>query len=247
MVSVHLPPLRSRREDITLLTDYFLKQFTASHGKVVTSIAPAARKALMTHPWPGNVRELKNTIESMVVIDSDGVLDIDDLTEDLAPAAPAPSSRGAGLGQLVGRPLEEIEKYYIAETLKLTAGNREEAAEAPRDRRADLVSQDQGIRDRLSGSSPSVAAPAGGPMLAWLRRVKIRRINLFGVELEIDHPPLGVVTPEPEPRAAGPIAGDRPQDGPRLAVKPKLAHRGGLTRLKRGAIVHHPFCKFARS
>ena len=85
VVSVHLPPLRSRREDITLLTDYFLKQFTASHGKVVTSISPAARKALMTHPWPGNVRELKNTIESMVVVDYDGILDVDDLTEDLAP------------------------------------------------------------------------------------------------------------------------------------------------------------------
>ena len=94
VVSVHLPPLRSRREDITLLTDYFLKQFTASHGKTVTSITPAARKALMAHPWPGNVRELKNTIESMVVIDSDGVLDVDDLTEDLAAAAPAPPSPG---------------------------------------------------------------------------------------------------------------------------------------------------------
>ena len=99
VVSVHLPPLRSRREDITLLTDYFLKQFTASHGKVVTSIAPAARKVLMTHPWPGNVRELKNAIESMVVIDSDGVLDVDDLTEDLAPGPPGMTDPGGGSGQ----------------------------------------------------------------------------------------------------------------------------------------------------
>ena len=129
VVSVHLPPLRSRREDITLLTDYFLRQFTASHGKAVTSISPAARKALMTHPWPGNVRELKNTIESMVVVDYDGILDIDDLTEDLAPTPGGPLEAGAsGVGQLIGRPLEEVEKYYIAETLKLTNGNREEAA-----------------------------------------------------------------------------------------------------------------------
>jgi two-component system response regulator HydG len=128
-VSIHLPPLRSRREDITLLTDYFLKQFTASHGKTVTAIAPAARKALMTHSWPGNVRELKNTIESMVVVDYDGILDSDDLPEDLNPTVGASSEAVAtGNAQLVGRPLEEIEKYYIAETLKLTSGNREEAA-----------------------------------------------------------------------------------------------------------------------
>ncbi len=129
VVSVHLPPLRSRREDITLLTDYFLKQFTASHDKVVTSISPAARKALMSHSWPGNVRELKNSIESMVVVDYDGVLDLDDLPEELLPSAPGSVDPEAGSGgHLVGRPLEEVEKYYIAETLKLTEGNREEAA-----------------------------------------------------------------------------------------------------------------------
>jgi two-component system response regulator HydG len=129
VVSVHLPPLRSRREDITLLTDYFMKQFAASHGKTVTSMSQAARKSLMAHPWPGNVRELKNTIESMVVIDSDGVLDVDDLTEDLVPPAPGLVGPGStGVDQLVGRPLEEVEKHYIAETLKLTSGNREESA-----------------------------------------------------------------------------------------------------------------------
>src|SRR4051794_19133963 len=88
VVSVKLPPLRSRREDIPLLIEYFLKEFTTSHGKTVTSITPAARKALMAYSWPGNVRELKNSIESMVVIDSDGVLDLDDLTEDIQAAAP---------------------------------------------------------------------------------------------------------------------------------------------------------------
>src|SRR3954467_14781064 len=106
VVSVHLPPLRSRREDITLLTDYFMKQFAASHGKTVSSMSQAARKSLMAHPWPGNVRELKNTIESMVVIDSDGILDVDDLTEDLVPAAPgSPGAGSSGADHLIGRPL----------------------------------------------------------------------------------------------------------------------------------------------
>jgi two-component system, NtrC family, response regulator HydG len=129
VVSVKLPPLRSRREDIPLLIEYFLKEFTTSHGKSVQSITPAARKALAAYPWPGNVRELKNTIESMVVIDSDGILDVDDLTEDVQSVAPvrADSAPAAEAG-LVGQSLESIEKYYIAETLKQTKGNREEAA-----------------------------------------------------------------------------------------------------------------------
>ena len=83
----------------------------------------------MAYSWPGNVRELKNTIESMIVIDIDGRLDLDDLTEDLQ--AVTSSGRGdgpAGVDVLVGKSLEEIEKHYIIETLKRTAGNREEAA-----------------------------------------------------------------------------------------------------------------------
>ncbi|MDR3639448.1 MAG: sigma-54 dependent transcriptional regulator [Isosphaeraceae bacterium] len=128
VVSVKLPPLRQRREDIPLLIDHFLKDFAASHAKVVNAITPAVRKALMAHSWPGNVRELKNTIESMVVIDADGVLDVDDLTEDLQAVTTTSGDAPAGADHLIGKSLEEIEKYYISETLKLTNGNREEAA-----------------------------------------------------------------------------------------------------------------------
>jgi two-component system response regulator HydG len=127
VVSIKLPSLRSRREDIPLLFDYFLKEFSATHGKRIASLSPAARKALMAYNWPGNVRELRNTIESMVVMDSDGVLDVDDLTEDLQ-AATLPAADGAGGSHLVGQTLDEIEKFYILETLKLTDGNREEAS-----------------------------------------------------------------------------------------------------------------------
>ena len=88
------------------------------------------RKLLRQYSWPGNVRELKNVIESMVVIDFDGVLDVDDLTEDIqaaSTAAPA-DRRPAGADLLIGKQLEDIEKHYITETLKLSGGNREEAA-----------------------------------------------------------------------------------------------------------------------
>jgi two-component system response regulator HydG len=129
VVSIKLPPLRQRREDIPLLIDHFLKDFNASHAKSITLITPAVRKVLMAYSWPGNVRELKNTIESMVVIDSDGVIDLDDLTEDLQAATSTTKSEGvAGVDSLVGRSFEEIEKHYILATLQLTNGNREEAA-----------------------------------------------------------------------------------------------------------------------
>jgi two-component system, NtrC family, response regulator HydG len=90
----------------------------------VPTISAEARRILMAYDWPGNVRELRNTVESMVVIDTDGELGVDDLTEDL-------QSRGEvapGGSALTGRTMEEIERYYILETLKLTGGNREEAA-----------------------------------------------------------------------------------------------------------------------
>jgi two-component system response regulator HydG len=129
VVSVKLPPLRERRDDIPLLIDYFLKEFTTAHRKAVTNVSHPVRKVLMAYSWPGNVRELRNVIESMVVMDSDGVLDVDDLTEDLQQAATIGKSDGhAGVDTLIGKSLEEIEKHYIAETLKLSSGNREEAA-----------------------------------------------------------------------------------------------------------------------
>jgi two-component system, NtrC family, response regulator HydG len=129
VVSVKLPPLRERREDIPLLIEHFLKEFTASHAKPITAITPAVRKVLMAYQWPGNVRELRNTIESMIVIDIDGLLDLDDLTEDLQALTSSTRSDGpAGVDSLVGKSLEEIEKHYIIESLKRTDGNREEAA-----------------------------------------------------------------------------------------------------------------------
>jgi two-component system response regulator HydG len=129
VVSIKLPPLRERRDDIPLLIEHFLRSLSASHNKSIVAITPAVRKVLMAYSWPGNVRELKNTIESMVVIDADGRLDLDDLTEDLQSATVLGAATGAaGVDNLVGRSIEEIEKHYIGETLKVTNGNREEAA-----------------------------------------------------------------------------------------------------------------------
>jgi two-component system response regulator HydG len=86
---------------------------------------------LFAFDWPGNVRQLRNAVESMVVLDTDGILDIDDLPPDMATvdlSAAGATSVGSGPTELIGQPLSEIEKWAYRETLKLTAGNREEAA-----------------------------------------------------------------------------------------------------------------------
>ncbi len=134
VVEVHLPALRERSQDIPLLVDHFLKVFAKRHDKTIKSMTTAARRKLLAYAWPGNVRELANVVEHMVVVDADGVLDLDDLPQEWseAPDSAAAELRHAaptgGLDALVGQTLEEVEKLFIAETLKLTGGNREEAA-----------------------------------------------------------------------------------------------------------------------
>ena len=129
VVTLRLPTLQERSHDIPILIDYFLKQFSAQHGKQFRGVSAAARHRLLSFTWPGNVRQLRNVIESMVVVDYDGLLDVDDLPEELAgPGEPAGEPAACSLVGLVGRPLQEIEKLFIAETLRVTGGNRELAA-----------------------------------------------------------------------------------------------------------------------
>ena len=128
VVNIKLPPLRQRREDIPLLIEHFLKGLCGDHGRTISGLTAPARKALMSFGWPGNVRELRNVIESMIVLDVDGVLDVDDLPDDIqGTSTDAPSSMSVS-DDLIGHTLEEVERHYITEALKLSQGNREEAA-----------------------------------------------------------------------------------------------------------------------
>jgi two-component system response regulator HydG len=134
VVTIAIPTLQERAGDIPLLIEHFVKQFAKRHGKTIKGMSVAARVKLGSYPWPGNVRQLRNVIESMVVVDCDETLDVDDLPLELEPssgaaAAPAAVDMQSGLAALVGRPLEEVERIFITETLKLTGGNREQAAE----------------------------------------------------------------------------------------------------------------------
>ncbi len=129
VVTIRLPNLRERSPDIPILIDHFIKQFSADHQKRIKGMSVDARKRILAFDWPGNVRQLRNVIESMVVVDYDGLLDMDDLPEELSdqPEATAEPS-GNSLAALVGKSLDDIEKLFVAETLRATAGNREEAA-----------------------------------------------------------------------------------------------------------------------
>jgi len=160
VVTLKLPALRERRGDMALLIDHFLKEFNQRHGKKVRDLSKPLRQALAAHDWPGNVRELRNTIESMVVQDTDGTLDFDDLHDgDLL------GQRGAGASvsgspSLVGRSLAEIERYYVEQTLELTGGNREEAARklGIGERTLYRVMQDWKVQDQIK----QALAAAGG-------------------------------------------------------------------------------------
>lgn len=131
VVKIYLPPLRDRREDIPLLIDHFLKDLCKRNGREVEGLSRGARQALLSFDWPGNIRQLRNVIEGMLALDTDGRLDVDDLPMELAELAGlSPDGEHGGLGadSLIGRPIEEVEKYYIARALELTGGRREETA-----------------------------------------------------------------------------------------------------------------------
>jgi len=129
VVTIRLPTLRERSQDVPILIDHFIKLFARKHGKPVRGVSPPARRRLLAFDWPGNVRQLRNAVESMVVVDYDGLLDVDDLPEELADRVePAGEAAADSLAALIGKPLDEVQKLFIAQTLRATGGNREEAA-----------------------------------------------------------------------------------------------------------------------
>jgi len=138
IVTVHLPALRDRPDDVVPLMDHFRKMFIKRHGKPQCNFAPAVTRRFYAYEWPGNIRQLRNFVETMVVLDTDGVLDLNDLPPELIQdgdltADSSESSEGGSLpsvgdSSLIGRTMAEIERWAILETLKMTADNREEAS-----------------------------------------------------------------------------------------------------------------------
>ena len=134
IVTVHLDPLSQRRDDILPLADHFRKQANKKNHKQTKTFTQELRRWMLDFDWKGNVRQLKNVVESLVVMDLDGILGVDDLSPDLIDQQPVIESGAVPLATiedrdgLVGRSLKEIERWAIENTLKLTGGNREETS-----------------------------------------------------------------------------------------------------------------------
>src|SRR4029079_12014988 len=109
-----------------LLIAHFIKESNQRHGKKATGIAEPLRKLMDAYEWRGNVRELRNAVDSMVGLDQDAILNVNDVEKGSPLKRSQP--RAAGPDNLIGKPLSEIERYYIENTLEHTGGNREEAA-----------------------------------------------------------------------------------------------------------------------
>ncbi|HIG10390.1 MAG TPA: sigma-54-dependent Fis family transcriptional regulator [Planctomycetes bacterium] len=127
VVTVELPPLRERSGDIPLLVDHFLQEFSATHKREISGIAPEARTRLVRYSWPGNVRELRNCIENMVVLAGSTTLSLADVPAQVVDGANGPAREGAEYA-LAGRSLAEVERDLIAQNLALFEGNREQTA-----------------------------------------------------------------------------------------------------------------------
>ena len=133
VITIELPALRQRPRDIVPLMDHFRKYFLSFHEKSKAHFTPQVVKLFHGYDWPGNVRELRNFVETMVVLDTDGKLDVDDLPPDLTSDGETLETvpellQAAGPSDLIGRKLSDIERWAIEETLRLTNDNREEAA-----------------------------------------------------------------------------------------------------------------------
>jgi DNA-binding NtrC family response regulator len=125
VVTIPLPPLRDRREDIPALARHFVKKFTEQNGKPPMTIDGSAMAALTSYSWPGNVRQLENVLESAVVM-STGETITPELVALDAPRTPVEDQ--SVLRFLPGTPLEDVERQLILATLQAEGGNKTQTA-----------------------------------------------------------------------------------------------------------------------
>ena len=121
VVSITLPPLRERREDITYLFDYFMKKFSEKFGRKIKNISMEAMEVLMNYHWPGNVREFENVLQRAIILEEGDTITVEHLPDILPAAAAAHSDSLSGL---VKNKVNEIEKQEILKALKENQWNR---------------------------------------------------------------------------------------------------------------------------
>jgi DNA-binding NtrC family response regulator len=124
VVSLNLPPLRERRDDILQLADYFLKRFAARASRQIVGFSQEARVCLERYDWPGNIRELENALERAVALGSDELIVPEDLPEPLLEKAG--SSKVGGYHEAVA----DAKRRLITKAIQENGGNYTHAAKA---------------------------------------------------------------------------------------------------------------------
>jgi len=181
VISLQLPPLRDRKEDIPLLVDCFLEQFCKENAKPPRGFTHGAMKLLMDYEWPGNVRELENVVERAVVLSTQEAMDADllpenvrtreivrgvrlQLAEFLPPLPGESSGRGTAPAPSLFEILEEVERRIIVDMLERTNWNQTEAAERFQVPLSTLNQKIKrlGIETRRRGNAPRGAAAGFG-------------------------------------------------------------------------------------
>jgi two-component system nitrogen regulation response regulator NtrX len=123
-----LPPLRERRDDIPALVDHFAAQVCAQNGWKPVPFTADAMEELQSHPWPGNVRELRNMVERLILLATDGQVDVETVQQALPKISPAVATSGAiGSGELADR-VQAFEREVILAELKRSHQNMSLAA-----------------------------------------------------------------------------------------------------------------------
>ena len=125
VVNIKLPPLRDRRDDIPFLINFFIEKYNQKYHMKVKGISQKAMNDLTDCGWTGNVRELENTIESILVINSPEVIDLQHLPQEMRDFKERPEV----ISIKIGTPLDEVEKEMLIETLRATKGNKRKAAQ----------------------------------------------------------------------------------------------------------------------
>ncbi len=125
VVSVTMPPLRQRREDIPLLVGHLVKRAERRHGMRVEPFPPPLMRRLVDYAWPGNVRELTNVVERLVLLSEEGKISPDDLPDTLATR---PAGDGGYRLPPGGLSWEQHEKECLRQALEMAGGNRSRAA-----------------------------------------------------------------------------------------------------------------------
>jgi len=125
VITMRLPLLRERREDVPLLAAYFVRKYAEKNRRDVKGLSPGTMVALTAHSWPGNVRELENVIERAVVLSKSDLIGEEDLPPQVFEDAP----EGGSITLPMGTSMEEMEKLMLNQTLKLTRGNKKLAAQ----------------------------------------------------------------------------------------------------------------------